>query len=473
MTLVALLLSLAAGFFSGALVVHPYFDGDLFWQRNLGRWVLDHHSLPTALGPEVFSAPGVPWVPQEWALGIAVATALRWHALWLLGVLCGAAASGALALAARRARAAGASALATGAAMLLALMCLYPSLGIRAQVLAWPLFAGLLVALDAGALWWVLGILVLWANLHASAVFGVVVVGLDALAWWRSDLRLEQSATRRRVLGALVAPVTLLLTPLGLRLPLYAWSLVQSPIRHYIIEWQPGYALIVPFALGFAPLCIAALSAIVPRVRQLRGNELRDAVLVVLLAIMSLYALRNLPLFGLAALPLAAVALERAVWPVKPRELVGGCLAGIVLGAAVGAYAGASQAHWSVPFATARALQAVPGEHRLFCADFAYCTAIAGDDANIRTFLDGRADPFPLWVWRDQHAIALPEPNFRAVIARDRINAVVARRESPLAVLLAQGHDWTEIPTTDACCELFVQSSRTASDNPLLVRNSQ
>ena len=59
----------------GQAINSPYVDGDLFWQKHLGAYVLAHHALPTALGHETFSAPGAPWIPQEWLLGIVAAIA--------------------------------------------------------------------------------------------------------------------------------------------------------------------------------------------------------------------------------------------------------------------------------------------------------------------------------------------------------------------------------------------------------------
>src|SRR5579884_2778256 len=48
-------------------------DGDLAWQQWLGAYILHAHHLPQHLGHETFTAPGSPWVPQEWAFSVAVA----------------------------------------------------------------------------------------------------------------------------------------------------------------------------------------------------------------------------------------------------------------------------------------------------------------------------------------------------------------------------------------------------------------
>ena len=63
--------------FAAAAWFDPARDGDIAWQRRLGMQILQTGHLPNALGIEAFTAPNASWVPQEWALGIAIALTLH------------------------------------------------------------------------------------------------------------------------------------------------------------------------------------------------------------------------------------------------------------------------------------------------------------------------------------------------------------------------------------------------------------
>ena len=65
-----------------------------------------------------------------------------------------------------------------------------------------------------------------------------------------------------------------------------------------------------------------------------------------------------------------------------------------------------------MPYKELALLAAEPGAHNVFCADFAWCSHTLRY-ANEKTFLDGRADPFPPRVWTDYGAIAYVRPAWR------------------------------------------------------------
>ena len=109
MRLVVVVIALFSAYLTGNRMAHPFIDGDLYWQRQLGEFVLTHHAIPTALGSETFTAAGAPWTAQEWLLGTIVALAWRANAFWALSVLAGLAVFFALTLTALRSKRAGAS----------------------------------------------------------------------------------------------------------------------------------------------------------------------------------------------------------------------------------------------------------------------------------------------------------------------------------------------------------------------------
>ncbi len=160
------------------LAVNPFRalnNGDLYWQRWLGDYILQWHRLPTALGTETFTAAGAPWVPQEWFISIFVALAMRHGLLVPFAILMAVIPIGILASIYVRSTKA-----ATPEAIAIVLMftgcALAASFGIRAQVLGWGCFAAFLLCLDRRDAWAYAAapIVVLWANVHASVMLAPV-----------------------------------------------------------------------------------------------------------------------------------------------------------------------------------------------------------------------------------------------------------------------------------------------------------
>lgn len=494
MSLVFIIIALFSAYLAGNRMAHPFADGDLFWQRQLGEYVLAHHAIPTTLGNDTFTAAGAPWVAQEWLLGTVAALVLRMHAIWLLSLLAGLTVFAALAISALRAKRAGASLTSVLAAGLFAGVCLEGPFGIRAQVLAWPLLAALLLSLDGEgfAPLWAIPIVVAWANLHASVMIAIPIVWLDAVLYlWKryADARglqearartvrtkkrdaqheapslrtlLAERGVRLRLLLCVAIPAAVLCTPLGMRLPVYAVSLLHSPIRAFIQEWQPLRQLNPQVLFGLLPLAAIVLYG----TRRVWRERPRDYALTILMALWTLRSVRNIELFAIIAVVPAALAVAGsegwddplAALKVPLRRMV--TVAAIVAIPLVGwlAYhAPPIVKPWSIPRAAIAELASQPGEHNLFCAEYADC-AVALGYPNIRVFLDGRADPFPVPVWRGFVEVAAMRPGWPAVFKQFGVNAVLVSKTHPLAVGMKHLDGWHQLPQVDGCCLVFVKA---------------
>jgi len=470
MRLILSAVALFCAYIVGNRMAHPFVDGDLFWQRRLGEFVLSNHAIPTALGSDVFSAPGAPWVPHEWLLGVLVALAMDHNALWVLTVIAGLAVFVTLAITALRAQRAGAATTSTLASMLFAGICFESSFALRAQVLAWPLLAALMLALDTDgiAVLWAIPIVIAWANVHASVMLVIPIVWVDAamFVWQRAraagaGAALAERAVRLRLILCVAVPVATLCTPLGLRLPMYAFSLMLSPIRQYITEWQPTTGLSTQLVAGMLPLLALGVYG-AARVWRLRP---RDLVLSGIMAIATLFAARNISLFAILAAVVAALAIEDPKgWhdPLAARRFA--IVPWLVLLVAVPlvGYV-AYRAHpmttpWEAPTDAVPALAALPGEHDLLCTDFSKCAYALGHD-NIKVFLDGRADPFPPEVWDGFVSVAGMGPGWTETLDHFKVNALLVGKNDPLSAALQGMPVWREVPQDDACCDLFVRRS--------------
>lgn len=464
MALAYVAVAIVCAAFAGKAIKSPYVDGDLFWQKHLGAYVLAHRALPHALGPEAFAATGAAWTPQEWLTGILAALIVPDH-LWVGALVATACLVLAMLLTALRAREAEASPFAIAFCIALLAFDCEGSFGIRAQVFAWPLFALLLYVLDrrGRAAFWALAVVALWANLHASVMLAIPIVWIDA-AFALLQHGVRDADARRRLLLAMLVPFATLATPLGLRLPLYAVALLRSPIRHFIDEWQRVNMHHDFFWFGAAPMLVLVIAFL----RTLARERPRDIAWLALLAAMTAMAVRNAALLGFVLAPLGARALELALrrfdwWPRDPLRsqgprafaFAGGALTALLVFVATLRAAPARNA-FVPPVATFQTIAALPGEHRVYCYDFAICS-IALDYPNLRVLMDGRADPYPLHIWTDWDAIRRASPGWQSLLDKYAIDAVVVARRSKLERALKRAL-WKAMPPVDPCCGSYVRA---------------
>src|SRR6476661_1173513 len=172
----------AAGAYMLLLALGPRLlsDPDTYSHIALGRWILDHHSVPTT---DPFSANfrGTHWVAFEWLSQIAFAGA---HAVggWLgVAALTAAAVATALGLLTRFLLREW-----QPNAVLIAVLCAFlltaPHILTRPHILALPVMvawiATLIRAVDTRAAppWRALPLMMLWANRHGNFTFGLAMI---------------------------------------------------------------------------------------------------------------------------------------------------------------------------------------------------------------------------------------------------------------------------------------------------------
>jgi hypothetical protein len=439
--------------FASTAIVFPSGDGDLAWQRWLGGVVARAHAIPRALGNEVFSAPAAPWLPQEWAFSLAANAARRGLAWDLFAGGIAFAAVAALALSAARAERRGGSPRAVALCTAFAGFGLFESFGVRAQVVAWPLVAAFLWALELESPWCWLAfpLAALWSNLHASAVLAPLLAGLSTFGAFLDEGRFGPRSRRALLLTA-AALLAICCNPFGWELPAYAVSLFGNPIKSYISEWKVTDLDDISFAAGALPLLsIATIFGLRSGPGPRRWGDL---LILAAFAFLLLSAARNVSLFALVALPLVAPILTRARlgWfapsppaaPTRTDRIAAVALPTVALAMALVVAVGLVR---SAPPATGlanaplAALAALPGEHHVFCADFAWCGLAVGEP-HVQVFLDGRADPFPRAVWEDFAAVVRVAPSWEATLDRRHVDAVVVTAGTPLDQALGLARDW-------------------------------
>ena len=218
-------------------------DGDTYWHLAAGSWMLDHHQVPHA-DPFSFTHAGQPWVPHEWLSEIVMT--LVWRAAGWTGVvvLFGLAVALSMALLlSRLARWMGPVALAVTA--WLCFGCMWVGLFTRPHLLALPImifWTGEL--LDARAArrpppLWLAALMVLWANLHGSFVFGALVAAPLALEALLESWRDPWPVLRGWGLFAVACFIAVMLTPNGVEALIYPFQIMTMKTLNGIVEWRP------------------------------------------------------------------------------------------------------------------------------------------------------------------------------------------------------------------------------------------
>ncbi len=316
----ALVFALFAGLFGFAVAAFApqiFHDGDTYWHLTAGAWMLKHHAV---LNADVFSftVAGQPWHTQEWLSEVLMALAFRngaWNGLHLLfGAAMGVTAI--LVAGAVRARTDFVPALLIS---VMGLACILGSLLARPHMLALPLVAlwtmGLLQARGENRSpgWWLLGVLVLWANLHGSFAFGLAL----ACGFAVEAVIADRAALKEWSKFLVAATLSALVTPHGLNGLLFPFQLLLLGSIHNIGEWartdliHPG-----PFVIALLVLVGAVVT------KRLKLPWMR-ALMLAGLSFLALAHVRHQMLFGIVGALLVADALgsQQAGGKAAPRWL--------------------------------------------------------------------------------------------------------------------------------------------------------
>jgi hypothetical protein len=422
-------------------------DGDTGWHVAAGEWILDHRAVPR-VDPFSYTFAGKPWVAHEWLAELVMAAAWRaggWSALSLLFAVAGTALFLTVGLWMRR--------WLSSLPLFLGLMCLFillqPFLLARPHLLAWPILAGWMIGLvrarelgraphPALAL-----LMLVWANLHGSFLFGLLLIGpfaLEALI----EAREAPAPVILRWGGfgllALLASFATPHGPAGLLFPLGVSSMASLPL---IREWQPTD---IADLSGFSILLFAGL--FLALWRGVRIPPLRLILLLGLLALALLH-IRHQAILAIVAAILLPPALIAA--PSRPPldAILGanrrGVAALLIILVAIAA------ARLAIPMtrpdgqdAPLTAIAAVPPELRTRPVFNHYGFGGGLILAGMRPYIDGRADlygdDFMLDYSRISHGDAAL---WRAAVARWRIDWAILRPQEPLAFQLAQDRGWS------------------------------
>jgi hypothetical protein len=431
-------------------------DADTYWQIAVGQSILDQRAWPVA-DIYSFTKHGAPWISSSWLAQVLYALALSafgWAGPVMLAAL-GAAAAFALLVRALGRRFAAVHAVLVG--MAAALVSL-PHLLTRPHVLALPVMVawviGLADAADArrAPSFWLLGLLVLWANLHGGFVLGLALVAPFALdAVWSAPAQVRAPLALRWAGFGIAALAACCITPYGWDSLLAARQILGlGGALALIPEWQPAnFANPGLFELGLlAALALALWRGVtlpVPRILLLLG-----------FLHMALSHNRNTEVFALLvplvlAAPLATQLQMAPAAPVVPRARRAGSAAVVALAAFsalvfVAVYC-FSPVATQTPVAAVDLLQERKATRILHNPGFGGYLITRG----IPVFIDGRAELYGEdFVVGTLNALDLKTiDRFVALLDRYAIDATLLRPKMPAIGLLDRLEGWQRVYADD------------------------
>ncbi len=317
-----------------AMALRPVVDNDVFWHLATGRYMWTTGRIPHA-DPFSWTAPGRAWIAHEW-LTEALLYPLYTHGGYpALMLVFAAVITAAFAVSYATARLLGATRPIGVVVVGVAAVASTHTWGVRPQMLS-LLLTALTVWILTGArtagrprlLWALPPLLALWVNLHGGFIFGLVIIGVAALARTCEGIFTPHSLGftpsgegSRRPHEAkdlwrafVVSLAACLLNPNGLKGLIYPFTyLGDNASMRYIAEWvspdfhQGQYQFFE--ALLLALVAGVALSPQRPR--------LADVVLALLFTHLALVSVRNINLFSIVVAPFIAVYLSytwRDLW---------------------------------------------------------------------------------------------------------------------------------------------------------------
>ena len=291
-------------------------QNDTWWHLRSGREILESRSFLTS---ERFSHSsfGTELQIHWWLSQIIFYVAFMLGGPVLLTLLCGAFAFGAVYGAWRLAP----GIFETRIILLLFLMiATAPGWAVRPQVFSMALFTLMLHLIVRDRMAWLPVVCLVWANVHAVVVLGLIVVGVvvfEALVWSRARLARDGTVLALCLLAPMVSP-----------LGWHYWPRIISAVAISreldLQEYRVPFELVdLPFWMMVAAICIATFL----RRHSLNALSRSDRILLLssgVLGLACLGAARNIAFFALVAAPAVAALLPEsnrasrrraAAWP--------------------------------------------------------------------------------------------------------------------------------------------------------------
>lgn len=454
------LLPLWVGVFIYALLIvagnRLLMDPDTLWQVTVGQWILDHRAVPET-DVYSFTMRGQPWISTQWLAQVIYAKAYA-LAGWSGPVVLAAASSAATFALLTKFLSRNLSESAAMVFVAAALALTAPHLLARPHVLALPVMVawigGLIAAADRRGppSFWLLPLMVLWANLHGGFVFGLVMVAPIALdAVLNADAHSRKSLALRWAAFAAAALIAGCCTPYGWNALLASRKILAlGSALPLITEWRPAdFGSLGPFEI-----CLLAAIGLA----LFRGVKLPPLRILLVLGLlhMALAQGRAGEILALLAPLILAAPLARQIGGADVASSSpparGVLFAGVAIALVAGTLAFAS-VHRFMPNTRNSPVAAVAELKKLHLArvmnDYDFGGYLIAND--VAPFIDGRTELYGEKFFVDHNAASgLMEPeNLFRLLEEYRIEATLMRTQSAATKLLDHIDGWQKVYADD------------------------
>lgn len=429
---------------------------DTWWALRAGKDMWHTGKVPHT-DTYSFTAYGRPWPDHEWLWQVIAYGLYHVGDLLLLSVINGIVAVVAVALARPSGRVTWVDVVVLAPAVSIVSL----AWSVRPQVVGLLMLALLVRMLQAGRWRTVVLVMLLWANLHGSAVYGgliLVAATAAAAAGWAFGGRRAHQARRARALAltTLASAAATLINPMGYGLWKYVATASSRPGQKSIAEWRPSWDVPLGTTIWLWVWCGLVVLVVVVRWRRLRRwPVVLDVAATAVIAPLALTAVRNIGALGIVSIPLLIRLLrpdgtggpEGADRPDRPggvlpggRVLLAVATAAVAAAAALGFRQDTNNLGWH-PMSpeAARAIAACPRNVYTTYNTGAYLTWFT---PSVKVFIDNRQDPYPKSVI-DLGGIT-PQSAWQTAFAKYHIQcAALSYIDAPELVTLGVFGHWT------------------------------
>jgi len=433
-------------------------DPDTMWQITVGQWIIDHGTVPTS-DVYSFTMRGQPWISTQWLSQVMYAKAYSlagWSGPVVLAAIAISTTFALLTKFVSRRLSESTTLVFIAAALALTV----PHLLARPHVLALPIMVawvgGLIAAADrrAAPSFWLLPLMLLWANLHGGFVFGLVLIAPIALdAILGADAASQKSLLARWFAFGVAALTASCVTPYGWNALLASQKILAlGSALPLIMEWKPA-----DFgSLGAFEICLLLGIGLA----LFRGIKLPPMRIVLLLGLlhMSLAQGRAAEILALLAPIILAAPLARQIGGADAANSSAaspsrGVLFATLAIALVAATLAWTSVHRFEPHTRGSPVAAVTELKKLNLArvfndyDFGGYLISSG----VAPFIDGRTELYGEKFFVDHNAASgLMEPeNLFRLLDQYKIEATLMRTQSAATKVLDHIDGWQKIYSDD------------------------
>jgi hypothetical protein len=449
-------------------------DPDTWWHITAGDQILKTHTWPTS-DTYSFTASGAAWIAYEWLGEVFMALAARAGGLAGLALFQKALVVALTLLLFYYAWLRSANSKAACVASVILLPVAPVVFTLRPQLMGYVFLVLTLICLEQfqqghdKSLWFLPLLFVVWANIHGTFVFGLVVIGLywvtGLVSFQAGRLTATALAPKRRVkllLTLLACLLAILVTPYGSQIaanPIEMATAQPLNIAH-IQEWQP-LSLSNPLGTYILFFAVVLFIAQVTLRIQYRLEEL--AMLV-----FGLYAacahLRFAMIFVLFVIPVVARILTQWIPPYDAsidKPLLNIVVIVVVLVAMIKFRPSTHTIEKAVasdyPAYAVEYLRQHPQNTGMF-NEYGWGGYLIWQlSPEHKVFIDGRADLYEYsGLFPDYMAIISAQSDALRVLARHNIQSCLVRRNEALDALLTATPEWKQVYSDDVSA-IFVR----------------